>query len=437
MSALTQTVQQTLAIAKEKGATACEVLHSESVGQSITVRSNDVETLEFNRDKGLGVTVYVGQKKGFVGTSDTRAEVLESVVQKALDIAHCMQEDPCQGLPEANLLATEFPDLDLHHQWGITPEQAIDMAIDLEKRALSQDKRIRQADGTSVDTMTSTQVFGNSLGFLHSRNTSRHSLSCVLIADDKAGMQRDYWYDTKRDPKDLASLALIAKKAAERTTHRLNARSVPTQSAPVIFDAGMAAGLLSHFVSAVSGGSLYRKSSFLCDSLGETVFSPVVTLLEDPFLPKGLASCTYDAEGVKVASRNLVDKGVLQGYVLSTYSGKRLGMPTTGNAGGIHNLIATTSNQDLFSLFKSMGTGLYVTELMGQGVNLTTGDYSRGAAGFWIENGEIQYPVEGITIAGNLKDMYKNIVAMGNDVDPRGAILTGSIMVEGMTIAGA
>lgn len=436
MTQLTQTVQQTLALAKQHGATACEVLHSESIGQSITVRNKDVETLEFNRDKGLGVTVYIGQKKGFVGTSDTRPEVLESIVQKALDIAQCMQEDPCQGLPEPNQLATEFNDLDLYHEWDISPQHAIDLAIDLETRALAQDKRIKQSDGAYVNTLTSTQVYGNSLGFLHSNHTSRHSLSCVLIAQSEQGMQRDYWYDTKRDPNDLDTIDIIAKKAAERTTHRLNGKSIPTQTVPVLFDAGMAAGLISHFLNAISGGSLYRKSSFLCDSLGKTVFSPIVTLYEDPFLLKGLASCNYDAEGVKVRARNLVEKGVVNGYLLSTYSAKRLGMETTGNAGGVHNLIVQSGNQDLFGLFKTMGTGLYVTELMGQGVNITTGDYSRGAAGYWIENGEIQYPVEGITIAGNLKDMFKHIVAIGNDIDKRGAIITGSILVNELTIAG-
>jgi PmbA protein len=431
------TVKQTLKIAENLGATSCEVLHSESIGQSITVRGGDVETLEFNREKGIGVTVYVGHKKGFVASSDTRPEVIESIVQKALDIAQCMQEDLCNGLPQPDQLAEDFRDLDLYHEWDITPQQAIDLAIDLEKRATSQDPRIKQGDGAHVNTHTSHQVFANSIGFMHDKHTSRHGLSCVLIAESNGGMQRDYWYDSKRDPRDLISVEVIARKAAERTTHRLNGKSIPTQTVPVLFDAGMAAGLISHFLSAISGGSLYRKSSFLCDSLGETVFSPIVTLFEDPFVPKGLASCNYDAEGVKVSSRNLIDQGVLQGYLLSCYSARRLNLQTTGNAGGVHNLFVKPSDQDLFGLFKKMNKGLYITELMGQGVNLTTGDYSRGASGYWIENGEIQFPVEGITIAGNLRDMFKNIVAIGTDIDDRGAIITGSILIEKMMIAGS
>jgi PmbA protein len=432
-----ETVKQTLKIAENLGATACEVLHSESIGQSITVRGGDVETLEFNREKGIGVTVYVGHKKGFVATSDTRLDVIESIVQKALDIAQCMQEDLCNGLPQPDQLAENFRDLDLYHEWDITPQQAIDLAIDLEKRATSQDPRIKQGDGAHVNTHTSHQVFANSIGFMHGKQTSRHGLSCVLIAESNGGMQRDYWYDSKRDPRDLMAVEVIARKAAERTTHRLNGKSISTQTVPVLFDAGMAAGLISHFLSAISGGSLYRKSSFLCDSLGKTVFSPIVTLFEDPFVPKGLASCNYDAEGVKVSSRNLIDQGVLQGYLLSCYSARRLDLQTTGNAGGVHNLFVKPGDKDLFGLFKKMNKGLYITELMGQGVNLTTGDYSRGASGYWIENGEIQYPVEGITIAGNLRDMFKNIVAIGTDIDDRGAIITGSILVEKMMIAGS
>jgi PmbA protein len=436
MSTLISTVEQTLALAKKHGATDCEVLFSESVGQSITVRNADVETLEFNRDKGLGVTVYLGHKKGFVGTSDTRPEILESIVLKAIDIAQCMQDDPCNGLPQADQLATEFRDLDLYHEWEIRPQEAIDLAVALEQYAIKQDSRIKQSDGVHVNTHTSAQVYANSIGFLQQRNTSRHGLSCVLIAENESGMQRDYWYDTKRDPRDLSSYQTIASKAAARTTHRLGGKTVPTQTVPVLFDAGMAAGLISHFLSAISGGALYRKSSFLRDSLGKTIFSPIVTLFENPFLPKGLASCNFDAEGVKVASRNLVDQGELMGYLLSCYSARRLGLQTTGNAGGVHNLIVQPGEHDLQGLFKTMGTGFYVTELMGQGVNTTTGDYSRGASGFWIENGVLKYPVEGITIAGNLQDMFKDIIAVGNDVDDRGAIITGSILLEKMMLAG-
>jgi PmbA protein len=436
MKALIEMVEQTLRLAEQKGATACEVVVSETLGQSITARKEAVETLEFTREKGLGITVHVGHKRGNVGTSDTRPEVIAGIIDKALDIAHCMQEDPCNGLPSVDQLASDFRDLDLYHPWEISPQEAIDLAVNLEKAALTQDPRIKQSDGSHVSTHTGTHVYGNSIGFIHGRNSSRHSLSCVLIADGPQGMQRDYWYDTKRDFHDLANIDLIAKKAAERTTHRLGGKVIPTQSVPVLYDAGMAAGLISHFLSAISGGSLYRKSSFLCESLGETVFSPLVTLFEDPFLPKGLASCNYDAEGVRVRSRNLVNQGVVEGYLLSCYSARRLGLETTGNAGGVHNLIVRPGDQDLFDLFKTMGTGLYVTELMGQGVNIITGDYSRGASGYWIENGVLQYPVEGITIAGNLRDMFKNIVAIGKDIDDRGAIITGSILIEKMMVAG-
>lgn len=437
MSSMIQTVEYTLDLAKKLGATECEVLFTESLGQSISVRKGDVETLEFNREKGLGVTVYIGHKKGFVGTADTRPEVIDSIVHKAIDIASCMQEDPCNGLPSLDLLATEFRELDLYHPWEISSEEAIQLGIELERKACGSDQRIKQGDGAHVSMHSSTQVYANSIEFIHSRQFSRNSLSCVLIAEDaQGGMQRDYWYDTKRDARDLMSIELIAKKAAERTIHRLNGRSISTQSVPVLYDAGIASGLISHFLTAISGGSLYRKASFLCDSLGEQVFSPIVTLYEDPFVLKGLGSCNYDAEGVRVAPRNLVNQGVLEGYLLSSYSARRLGLQTTGNSGGVHNLFVQPGDQDLFDLFKTMGTGLYVTELMGHGVNITTGDYSRGASGYWIENGEIQYPVEGITIAGNLREMFKNIVAVGKDLDNRGTIITGSILIDKMMLAG-
>jgi PmbA protein len=433
---LKNSVAFALDYAKQQGADQAEVMLSHTKGLDVTARNHDVETVEFTQDKGLGITVYLGKKKANVGSSDTTQAAIRNAVDKAIEIATHIQEDKFSGLPEQQELATEFQELDLYHPWDLTFEHAIELAVDLEKRATAQDVRIKQCDSANVAAQQGTHVYGNSLGFLRDMQTTRQTLSCVLIAEENGKMQRDYWYDCKRDAKDLYTLDEIAEIAAERATQRLGAKSIKTQKVPVVFDAGMAAGLLSSFISAISGGALYRKSSFLCDHLGKQVFAPHIRIHENPFLPKGLGSCNYDAEGVRVRARDIVSDGVLQSYVLSSYSARRLGLKTTGNAGGVHNLMIDPGKYDLAGLLHTMDKGLYITELMGQGVNIITGDYSRGAAGFWVENGQIQYPVEGITIAGNLRDMFMNVKEVGSDIDDRGNIITGSLLIDGMTAAG-
>lgn len=433
---LKKIVEFTLHEAQKRGATDCEVNLVQSQGLDVCARAGSVETLEFNHDKAIGINVFIGKQKATVGISDTSESAIQQGIEKALDIARATQPDPYAGLPDRKDLATYFPELDLYHPWNITPEHAIELAVKMDGYALADDKRIKQSDGASVSTSESIQVLGNSLGFLQHRQSTRHSMSLVVIAEQEGRMQRDFWYDTRRDIKDLATIEIIAQNAVERTTARLNAKSVKTQNVPVIFDAGMAAGLISNFTTAVSGGALYRKSSFLCDSLGTQVFPEYIKITEDPYLTKGLGSCTFDADGCTPHQRHLVKNGVVEGYILSSYSARRLNMPNTGNAGGPHNVLVYPGEQDLTGLIKTMGTGLYVTELMGSGVNLITGDYSRGAAGFWVENGVIAYPVEQITIAGNLRDIFKNIVAVGSDLDTRGNIVTGSILIGNMKIAG-
>ncbi len=402
MEKLKHSVAFALDYAKKQGASQSEVMLSTGTGLDVTARNHDVETVEFTQDKGLGITVYMGKQKATAGSSDTTHEAIQNMVNKAIEIAQHMQADEYAGLPDESELATEFKDLDLYHPWDLSFDKAIHMAVELEKLACSYDIRIKQCDGAHVVAQTGMHVYGNSIGFLHGFKTSRQGLSCVLIAQSNEKMQRDYWFDTKRDAKDLLSIQTIAQTASERATQRLDAKPIKTQKIPVIFDAGMAAGLISNFITAISGGALYRKSSFLCDHLGKQIFAPHIRIHENPFLRKGLGSCNYDCEGVRPQQRDIVKDGVLQSYVLSTYSARRLGLKTTGNAGGIHNVTIDPGKHDLTGLIQTMDKGLYITELMGQGVNVVTGDYSRGAAGFWIENGKIQYPVEGITIAGNL-----------------------------------
>jgi len=433
---LQQITQDILTQAKAAGATACEAEVNQGFGQNVTVRLNQVETIEYNRDKGLGVTCYFGQKRGHASTSDLSALAIRDTVAKALTIAKYTAEDEFAGLPEADRLARDIPDLDLYYPWDLPVEQAIELAQTCEAAALGVDKRINNSEGGSVSTQESIFVYGNSLGFIAGYPTSRHSISCAVIAESDAGMQRDYWYTTARQASALESAEAVGRITGERTLRRLDARKLKTMQAPVMFEASIAAGLLGSFVSAVSGGSLYRKSSFLLDSLGTQIFAPFIQIIERPHLKQGLGSTPFDNEGVATVDRSVVKDGVLQGYFLSSYSARKLGMHTTGNAGGNHNLIIETSTLDFLALLKKMGRGLVVTELLGQGVNAITGDYSRGAAGFWVENGEIQYPVEEITIASNLKDMFKQIVAVGNDVVVRGARQTGSILIENMTIAG-
>jgi PmbA protein len=422
--------------AKANGASAADTEVSEGFGQTVTVRKNEIETVEYNKDKGVGVTVYMGHRKGHASTSDLSDAALRATVEKAATIARHTAEDEAAGLPDQGWLASEQPDLDLFHPWAMSVEEAAELAKTCEAAAFSVDKRIENSEGASVSTQASHFIYASSLGFMGGYAGSRHSISAAVIAAEKGAMQRDYWYSSARDAADLEPAEKIGRMAGERTVRRLNGRKLDTRTCPIVFEAPVATSLLNSFVGAVSGGSLYRKSSFLLDSLGQTIFSPIVNLREDPFMKKGLGSCPFDNEGVKVTARDVVKAGVVQGYFLSTYSARKLGMQSTGNAGGSHNLLLQPGELDLPELLKKMGTGLLVTEMLGQGANMVTGDYSRGAAGFWVENGEIQYPVEEITIAGNLKDMYKGILAIGNDVDRRGSKQTGSILIDQMTVAG-
>ena len=422
---LQQITQDILTQAKAAGATACEAEVNQGFGQNVTVRLNQVETIEYNRDKGLGVTCYFGQKRGHASTSDLSAEAIRDTVAKALTIAKYTAEDEFAGLPEADRLARDIPDLDLYYPWDLPVEQAIELAQTCEAAALAVDPRINNSEGGSVSTQESIFVYGNSLGFIAGYPTSRHSISCAVIAESDAGMQRDYWYTTARQASALERAESVGRITGERTLRRLDAKKLKTMQAPVIFEASIAAGLLGSFVSAVSGGSLYRKSSFLLDSLGTQIFSPFIQIIERAHLKQGLGSAPFDNEGVATTDRAVVKDGVLQGYFLSSYSARKLGMQTTGNAGGNHNLIIDTSDLDFAALLKKMGRGLVVTELLGQGVNaiLATIHVARRVL---VENGEIRYPVEEITIAGNLKDMFKQIVAVGNDVVVRGARQTSS-----------
>ncbi len=428
--------------AKRQGATAASAEVSEGFGQAVTVRQGEVETIEYNRDKGLGITIYLGQKRGNASTSDFSPQAVRDTVDAALSIARYTAIDDCSGLPEAELLADEYADLDLYHPWELSVEDAIALATECEQFALSADERIQNSEGATVNVHESQFVLANSLGFIGGYPTSRHSLSCSVIAEQDEAMERDYWYSVARNSGDLLSAQQVGHIAAERTVRRLGARQIATMQTPVLFDASVAASLLGHFVGAVSGGSLYRKASFLLDQLDQPVFASHINLSDIPDIAKGLASSPFDDEGVKTRRRNIVENGVLRGYFLGSYSARKLGLRTTGNSGGNHNLILLPSGGSAeqltqAGLLKTMGRGLLVTELLGQGVNGITGDYSRGAAGFWVENGQIQYPVHEITIAGNLKDIYRNIVAVGNDVLVQGSRQCGSILVEGMTVAGS
>ncbi|MEY4598476.1 MAG: hypothetical protein RLZZ445_1273 [Pseudomonadota bacterium] len=433
---LKQLVTDALAHAKTRGATAADAEVSEGFGQTVTVRQREVETIEYNRDKGIGVTVYIGKQRGHASSSDLSPQALRDTVDAALAIARYTATDDCAGLADPDRLAREFPDLDLIHPWDMPVERAIEMAQACEAAGFAVDKKVSNSEGATVSTQQSHFIYGNTNGFLAGYPSSRHSIWCALIAGKGDGMQRDDWYETVRDPADLPAPEFIGRKAGERAIARLKARKVPTEQVPVLYESGVAASLMGHFVSAVSGGSLYRKSSFLLDSLGKPVFSPIVQMTDLPLIPKGLASGAFDEEGVATQARDIVRDGVVQGYFLASYSARKLGMQTTGNAGGNHNLMMKDTGEDFAALLKKMGRGLLVTELMGQGVNPVTGDYSRGAAGFWVENGAIAYPVQEITIAGNLKTMFKNIVAIGNDVSRRSSRQCGSVLVEGMTLAG-
>ena len=430
-----QMSQDVLKVAKQMGASAAEAELSLSIGQNVSVRLGETENIEYNRDKGMSVTVYFGQQKGHASTSDLNQQAIYDTVAAACNIAKYTAQDAYCGLAEAGLMAKESLDLDLYHPWAISVEEAIAIAKTCEASARAVDARITNSEGASVSTGESCFAYSNSHGFTGGYLSSRHGVSCSVIAEADDNMQRDYWYSTARAASDLDAAIAVGHKAGERTVRRLNSRKIKTCQVPVLFEAPLASGLISSLISAISGGSLYRKSSFLLDSLGKQIASPLLNISEDPHIKKGLASSPFDNEGVATHARQLVKDGVLQGYVLGSYSARKLGMQTTGNAGGNHNLIVQSSGQDFTALLMQMGTGLLVTELLGHGMNMVTGDYSRGAAGFWVENGVILHPVEEITIASNMADMLKSIVAIGNDILVQGSKQVGSILIERMTVA--
>ena len=437
LAQLQEMSEKVLRLAKEAGASAAEAEVNLGFGQNVSVRMSETETIEYNRDKGVSVSVYFGQQKGHASTSDLSLQALQDTVAAACNIARYTAKDEFCGLANADLMATHIPDLDLHHPWDISVDSAIELAKVCEAEALSVDARITNSEGAAISTYEGMFAYANTHGFNAGYASSRHSLSCSVIADDgQDNMQRDYWYSTARSSDDLESAEYVGRLAGERTVRRLGSQRIKTAQVPVMFDASLSSGLISHLISAISGGSLYRKSSFLLDSLGKQIMSPSVTIEEQPHLLRGLGSSPFDNEGVATHSRTLVKDGVLQGYVLSSYSARKLGMQSTGNAGGNHNLIVSHGSLDFNGMLKAMDTGLLVTELLGHGINMVTGDYSRGAAGFWVEKGVIVHAVEEITIAGNLAEMFKHIIAIGNDVLVQGSKQVGSVLIEGMTVAG-
>ena len=429
-------IDDLLTESRRLGATSAEAGISTGTGLDVNVRLGNVETIEHTRDKGLGVTVYVGHKKGSASTTDFSPSAVKDTVAAACRIAKYTAEDDCAGLADKKLMASNVPDLDLHHPWDISVESAIDLALETETSALGLDARISNSEGAGVSQHESSYVYGNSHGFLAGFRSSRHSISCSVIAEDDSGMQRDDWYSVARNANALEDARTIGSNAARRSLARLGSRKLSTRSVPVLFQAEVARGLFQHFTSAIRGGSLYRKASFLLDHLGKQVFPSWLRIHEQPHLQRALGSSPFDNEGVATGDRDLVTAGILCGYVLDSYTARKLDMHTTGNAGGVHNLTVAPGNKDFSALLKTMGTGLLVNELMGMGINTVTGDYSRGAAGFWVEGGEIQYTVEEITIAGNLRDMFLEIAEVGTDIDTRGNVRTGSVLVERMTVAG-
>ena len=435
-SDLKSRVSEILAEADAQGASAAEVSVSEDVGLSVTVRKGELETVEYNQDRGFGITVYYGKRKGSASTSDSSSEAIKETVEAARNIARHTQEDPCSGLADPELMADVLPELDLYHPWTLDAAAAEELAVACEAAGLGYDKRIVNSDGAQVSTQQSCRVYGNSHGFIGSYLGTRHSVSCMFIAEDSAGMQRDFWYTLARDPTQLEDVQQVGEEAARRATARLSPRKTRTGSFPVVFSPQMAAGLVGHLMGAISGGALYRKASFLLDCLGQEVTSPHLSIQEQPHLRGRVGSAAFDGEGVATSPKAFIEDGVVENYVLSSYSGRKLEMATTGNAGGVFNLSLTGDARPVAELYKTMDRGLLVTELMGQGVNSVTGDYSRGASGFWVEDGEIAYPVDEITIASNLKDMYRDIQAVGDDVDERGNIAAPSVLIGSMTLAG-
>lgn len=432
---LAELAEDVIRRARAAGASQAEVSASIDTGLNVNVRLGEVETVEHTRDRGFGLTVYFGQHKGSASTADLNPDSLQATIEQACAIARFTEADAAAGLADQARMAKVFPDLDLWHPWDIDVDRAIALGIEVEDggRLLPG---IENSDGASVSAGQSLSVYANSHGFVGRERGTRHSLSVALIAEDDNGMQRDYWYDSVRDARKFMAAADIGRKAAERTLSRLGARRLPTQQAAVLFAPEVARSLIGHLLGAISGGSLYRKASFLVDHVGKQILPSWFAIDEKPLIVGGVGSASFDAEGVATADSAIVTDGVLQRYILGSYSARKLGLQSTGNAGGVHNLVVRTGDDDFSGMLRKLGTGLLVTEAMGQGVSTITGDYSRGVAGFWVEHGEIAYPVEEITIAGNLRDMYANIVAVGADVDRRSHVLTGSILLERMTIAG-
>lgn len=433
---LAELARAVVAHCRARGASQAEVSLSDDQGLSANVRLGEVETVERTRDRGVAVTVYFGQRKGTASTADLQPGSLEATVEQACAIARYTEEDPAAGLADAARMATEFPDFDQWHPWGLDADAAVALALRAEAAGRAADPRISNSDGASASTGQSLAVYANSHGFVGVERSTHHSISCSLIAGRDDGMQRDYWYTSALAPDALESPEQVGRRAAERTVARLQPRTVPTGDYPVLFAPEMARSLVGHFLGAVSGGALYRRSSFLLDSLGQALFPAWFQIVERPHRPRGLRSAAFDAEGVATHDSDLVRDGVLQRYVLGSYSARRLGLVTTGNAGGVHNLDVGANARDLAEMIGTMRRGLLVTELMGQGVNSLTGDYSRGAAGFWIEDGTISHPVDEVTIAGNLRPMYQAIEAVGADVDPRSHIGIGAVLIGRMTVAG-
>lgn len=433
-----QIVKDVLAHAQSLGASQSEVGLISSVGLNVNVRKSEVDTLEFNRDKAIGVTIYLNKSKGSASTTDIHPDSLRSTVEAALHLAKLTESDPFAGLADESEMALKPKDLKLYYPWSIPVEEAIALATRCEKSAFSMDKRINNSEGANFATTQSYRVYGNSHGFIGSYPSSRHTLSCTMIASDSENnMERDYDYTVARDPKLLESAEEIGEKAALNVLKRLDARKINTQKTPVLFHSKVASSLIGHCLTSISGSRLFRKTSFLQDSLDKVIFPEHINLFEEPHLVGALSSTWFDSDGVATRDKHFVKEGRVSNYVLSAYSARKLNMTNTGNAGGVHNLKISHGGDDFNALLKKMGKGLVVTELMGQGVNLVTGDYSRGASGFWVENGEIQFPVHEITIAGQLKEMFKHMVAVGNDVDKRSSVQTGSILIHEMMVAGS
>jgi len=436
ISRLKQVVEDLLQEARHQGVDAAEAGVSAQTGLSVTVRLGETETIEHTSDNGLGITVYFGHRKGSANTTDLRPEAIRESVAAACRIAKHTSEDPAAGLADADRMARDVPDLDLYHPWDLDADEAAGIARDCEDAARAVDPRISNSEGATLYTQRSSFIYGNSHGFVGGYPNTRHSLSCAVIAQQGVEMQRDYWYDSSRLPAELAQPAAIGRRAAERALARLNGRQLGTRECPVLFRADVAPSLLRGLFGAIRGHAVYRKSTFLLDQVGKQIFPDWVRISEDPLRPRGQASAPFDNEGVATGYRELIADGILQGYLLDSYSARKLGLQSTASAGGVRNAGIANSGQSFDELLREMDHGVVVTELMGQGTNPVTGDYSRGAAGFWVENGEIQYPVDEITVAGNLKDMFRQLLAVGSDNDIPGGIDTGSWLIERMTVGG-